>query len=147
MTFDEDTAFRKSKESHSSEDWEEQVAPSVTPVRNSSPEEDVHEEHDMSDRHESSVEPPEKVSKKRPTPAWFRETLKEAEGYAAPSHSIREKKRPRKFSSYSALLSHIIDSEPCSFDEANKLQVWRDAIMEEYQSIMKNDVWEAVPRP
>jgi hypothetical protein len=25
--------------------------------------------------------------------------------------------------------------------------VWRDAMMEEYQSIMKNDVWYIVPRP
>ena len=73
--------------------------------------------------------------------------MQEAEGHSAPSGSTREKKRPRKFSSYSALLSQIIDSEPCSFDEANKLQVWRDAMMEEYQSIMKNDVWEIVPRP
>ena len=88
----------------------------------------------MFDRHESSVEPPdlEKVSKKRP--AWLRDTLQEAEGHSAPSGSSREKKRPRKFSSYSALMCHIIDFEPCSFDEANKLQVWRDAMMEEYQS-------------
>jgi len=51
------------------------------------------------------------------------------------------------FSSYSAVMSHIIDSEPSSFDEADKLQVWKDAMMEEYQSIMKNDVWEIIPRP
>jgi len=44
-------------------------------------------------------------------------------------------------------MCHIIDSEPSSFDEANKLQVWRDSMMEEYQSIMNNDVWEVVPRP
>jgi hypothetical protein len=25
--------------------------------------------------------------------------------------------------------------------------VWKDAMMEEYQSIMKNDVWDIVPRP
>jgi len=43
-------------------------------------------------------------------------------------------------------MSHIIDSEPSSFDEVDKLQVWKDAMMEEYQSIMKNDVWEIVPR-
>jgi len=43
-------------------------------------------------------------------------------------------------------MCRIIDSEPSSFDEANELQVWKDAMMEEYQSIMKNDVWEIVPR-
>jgi hypothetical protein len=25
--------------------------------------------------------------------------------------------------------------------------IWRDAMVEEYASIMKNDVWEIVPRP
>jgi len=85
------------------------------------------------------------VSKKRPT--WLRDTLQEAEGNSSPSGSTRENNRPRKFSSYSALMFHIIDSEPSCFDEANKLQVWRNAMMEDYQSIMKNDVWEIVPRP
>jgi hypothetical protein len=46
-----------------------------------------------------------------------------------------------------ALMSHIIDSEPSSYEEATGQQVWRDAMMEEYQSIMKNDVWEIVSRP
>ena len=43
-------------------------------------------------------------------------------------------------------MSHISDSEPSSFEEAVGLHVWKDAMMEEYQSIMKNDVWDIVPR-
>jgi hypothetical protein len=31
--------------------------------------------------------------------------------------------------------------------EATGQQVWQDAMTEEYQSIMKNDVWDIVPRP
>jgi hypothetical protein len=58
--------------------------------------------------------------------------------------SSRESKRPRKFSNYVALMRKIIDSEPSTFEEAAKQQVWKDAMMEEYQSIMKNDVWEVV---
>jgi hypothetical protein len=58
---------------------------------------------------------------------------------------IRESKRPHKFSSYVALMSKIIDSKPSTFEEVAKQQVWKDAMMEEYQSIMKNDVWEVVP--
>ena len=46
-----------------------------------------------------------------------------------------------------ALLSDIIDVEPSSFEEAVEKQVWKDAMQEEYQSIMKNDVWDVVPRP
>jgi hypothetical protein len=41
----------------------------------------------------------------------------------------------------------IIDSKPSTYEEDAKKQVWKDAMMEEYQSIMKNDVWEVVLRP
>ena len=44
-------------------------------------------------------------------------------------------------------MSHIIDSKPTTYEEASRYQVWKDAMVEEYQSIMKNDVWEVVPRP
>ena len=37
--------------------------------------------------------------------------------------------------------------EPSSFREATQHQVWVDAMVEEYSSIMTNDVWEVVPRP
>ena len=43
-------------------------------------------------------------------------------------------------------MSHIIDIEPSSYEEVSGQSVWRDAMMEEYQSIMKNDVWDVVPR-
>ena len=38
-------------------------------------------------------------------------------------------------------------AKPGSFEEAIKHQVWKDAMHEEYESIMKNDVWDVVPRP
>jgi hypothetical protein len=41
----------------------------------------------------------------------------------------------------------VIDSEPSIFDEAAKHKVWKDVVIEEYESILKNDVWEVVPRP
>jgi hypothetical protein len=44
-------------------------------------------------------------------------------------------------------MSHIIDSEPSCYEEASSQPVWRDAMMEEYHSIMKNDVWDIVSRP
>jgi hypothetical protein len=51
------------------------------------------------------------------------------------------------FSSYVALMSSIIDSEPSNIEEVAKKQEWKNAMMEKYHSIMKNDVWEVVPRP
>jgi hypothetical protein len=44
-------------------------------------------------------------------------------------------------------MSHIIDSEPSCHGEATCEQVWQDAMKEEYQSILKNDVWDIVLRP
>jgi len=45
------------------------------------------------------------------------------------------------------LLCGIIDTEPTSYEEVVEKKVWRDAMVEEYQSIMKNDVWDVVRRP
>lgn len=44
------------------------------------------------------------------------------------------------------MVNNLIDSEPFVFEEANKLQIWKEAMIEEYRSIMKNNVWEIVPR-
>jgi hypothetical protein len=44
------------------------------------------------------------------------------------------------FSPYVALMSNIIDSEPSTIEEAAEKQEWKDAMMEAYRSIMKNDV-------
>ena len=44
-------------------------------------------------------------------------------------------------------MSHIIDYESSNYEEAANQHVGRDAMMEEYQSIMKKDVWDVVPKP
>jgi hypothetical protein len=54
---------------------------------------------------------------------------------------------PQRFSGYMALMSEWIEIEPSSFQDAYKQQLWRDAMMDEYSSIMKNNVWEVVPQP
>ena len=64
----------------------------------------------------------------------------DAERYGAPEGSLKESKRLHTYSSYVALLSNIIDAEPSNFKEAMGKQVWKDAMHEEYQSIMENDV-------
>ena len=92
------------------------------------------------------VDPPKEVSHKR-KPTWARELIQDAERYGAPEGSLKESKRPRIYSSYMALLLDIIDAEPSSFEEAVGKQVWKDAMHEEYQSIIENDVRDVVPRP
>ena len=43
-----------------------------------------------------------------------------------------------------ALLCDSIDKEPSTYEEAAKSKEWKYAMIEEYQSIMKNYVWEIV---
>ena len=61
-------------------------------------------------------------------------------------HSERARDH-KDFSIYVLAMSHIIDIEPSCHGEATGQQVWKDAMTKEYQSIMKNDVWDIVPRP
>jgi hypothetical protein len=49
-------------------------------------------------------------------------------------------KRPKPFSSYTALMCNLLDEEPTCFEEAIQKKEWADAMIEEYQSIIKNDV-------
>jgi hypothetical protein len=63
-----------------------------------------------------------------------------------PRSTFRESKPPKKFPDYMALMSNILDFEPSSFQEVAYQQVWWDAMVV-YTSIMKNDVWDIVPRP
>jgi hypothetical protein len=64
----------------------------------------------------------------------------------APRSAVREHRPLKKFSNYTVLISSIIDAEPSSFEEAIDQQVWWDAIVEEYTSLMRNDVWDIVSR-
>ena len=41
----------------------------------------------------------------------------------------------------------VVNQEPTSYEEAVQKKEWVEAMTEEYQSIMKNDVWDIVPKP
>ena len=45
------------------------------------------------------------------------------------------------------LMSDLVNKEPTCFEEATKKKDWVDAMIKEYQSIIKNDVYEIVARP
>ena len=44
-------------------------------------------------------------------------------------------------------MSSMIEFEPTCFEEAIERNPWRDSMVEEYASIIKNNVWEIVPKP
>ena len=86
------------------------------------------------------------VSHKR-KPAWAHEIIQEAERFGAPEGSSRQSKKPKPFSSYVALMCDLVDQELACFEEVVQKKEWVEAMTEEYHSIMKNDVWNMVPRP
>jgi hypothetical protein len=59
---------------------------------------------------------------------------------------MRQVKKPKPFSSYMALMYDLLEKEPTCFEEVIQKKEWADAMTEEYQSIIKNDVWEIVPK-
>jgi len=103
----------------------------------------VHDELEQ----QRSVDPPKDMLFYKRRRAWAKEAAADAEKYGAPDGTCREKKRPKIFSSYLALLCGIIDQELGNYEEVAEKKVWQDAMVEEYQSLMKNDVWDIVPRP
>ena len=46
-----------------------------------------------------------------------------------------------------ALVGECVDIEPSSFEEAMQQLIWVDAMVEEYDSIVHNSVWDVVLRP
>jgi hypothetical protein len=46
-----------------------------------------------------------------------------------------------------ALMYDLVEKEPTFFEEAIQKKEWMNAMAKKYQCIIKNDVWEVVPRP
>ena len=58
-----------------------------------------------------------------------------------------ESKKLKLYSIYVPCFYDIMDVELSNYEEDAEKMVWKDAMEEEYQSIVKNDVSDVVPRP
>ena len=96
----------------------------------------LYEDHDITE-----VQEPSQItfSHKRKN-SWAREIIQDGEKYGVPEGISRQVKRPKPFSSYTALMCDL-EKEPTCFEESIQRKEWADAMTEEYQSIMKNEVW------
>jgi hypothetical protein len=90
---------------------------------------------------------PDNIPKNKKRPAWLEATLQDAERIKVLEGTSRKTKRPKRFSSYAAYMTKLLDEEPTTFEEAVKKEQWKEAMAEEHQSIMRNEVWEIVSRP
>jgi hypothetical protein len=141
ITFNERMAFRKSNEEIIEE--EELEEPN---------EENTENENNEKDQPDHPMEPCENIDsdiipKTKKRPAWLEATLQDAERIKVPEGTSRKSKRPKRFSSYATYMTKLLDEEPTTFEEAVQKGQWKEAMVEEHQSIMKNEVWEIVPRP
>jgi hypothetical protein len=107
------------------------------------PDDEIPEDHDVIE----SQEPPQMTISHKRKLAWERELIQYGEKYGAPKGTMRQIKKPKPLSSYMDLMCDIIEKEPTFFEESIQKKEWVDAMTKEYQSIIKNDVWEIVPRP
>ena len=80
-------------------------------------------------------------------PTWAQQIIQDAQKYGAPNETSKESKRPWTHSSCVELLCDIIDVENYSYEEAIEKKEWKDVMIEKYQSIMNNGVWDEVLRP
>jgi hypothetical protein len=148
VTFHEEAAFKKSRELQQ----ESKVVQPASPSSKNEESDDEREEPHEGPSNEP-LEPDEVLERTleeplaKRKPGWLKEIMQEAERIVSPKGTFRERKRPHRFGGYVALMSSISDDEPSSFEKEDKLQVWKDAMLEEYMSIIKNNVWDIVPRP
>ena len=108
--------------------------------------EEIQEEDQEFEEPQENVHPTLDKNPHKRKNSWVQELIQGAERYGAPEENHRERKRTRSNSGYVALLCDFTDKEPSSYEEAADQKEWKDSMIEEYQSIMKNDVWNVVPR-
>ncbi|XP_059072468.1 retrovirus-related Pol polyprotein from transposon TNT 1-94 [Cryptomeria japonica] len=150
VKFEEDIAFKKSKgscvidESNDNQNINVDTNPEIQREQVEPPPQDDHDDP-PEPMNPTDISSDIVVTKKRSL--WVRNTIQEAERFAAPSGTFRETKRPQVFSNYVSLMCNLIETEPCNVEEALSHHAWKLAMDEEYQSIIKNDVWDLVPRP
>jgi hypothetical protein len=138
VTFDEDAVLKKSRRCQLEEVYEEEpVIPRTTerevpkaaePMREDviSPDEEIPEYHDIVE----FQEPPQMTILHKRKPAWARELIQDGEKYGVPQGTTRQVKRPKSFSSYTALMCDLLEKEPTSFEEAFQMKEWVDAMTE-----------------
>ena len=114
------------------------------PTKNGSSVSPRHKDSEESSSEEEQAREQERLPTTSGRPSKeLQQILKGAEEFfGAPRDGKRVQRQANR---YQALVVQV--GEPSSFQEAAQHQVSVDAMVEEYSSIMTNDVWEVVPRP
>jgi hypothetical protein len=115
VIFEEEIDFQRLRESHMEIDSESKPSPPSTVQRETTiiPVDPV-----VLVVLVSLVDIPKDIEVGHKRPSWDQKNLQEVEGHASPQGTSRERKRPKRFSSFFSSMSHIIDTEPSCHGEA-----------------------------
>ena len=69
------------------------------------------------------------------------------ENMGEPSSQRRQRRSLERYTGYMALAGECVETEPSSFEEAMQQPILVVAMVEEYDSIVRNSVLDVVPRP
>jgi hypothetical protein len=124
VSFEEEVAFRRSRESHreiDSEKREEMISSSPHPSTIKRDLVEPIETVDLVDPFDLVylVDVPRDIVVDQKMPAWACQNLQQEEGHTVPRGTFRESKRPERFLSYVAAMKHISDSKPSCYEEAS----------------------------
>jgi hypothetical protein len=119
VTFNEKMTFKKSIEETIEEEEIEELN-----------EENTENENDEKELHDHPMEPCENIDsyivpKTKKRPAWLEATLQDTEILKVPEGTFRKSKRPKRFSSYAAYMTKLLDEEPTTFEEAVQKGQWK----------------------
>jgi len=142
VKFNEENAMRCSleREFHLHVD-EELLAPKEEPM------DDVEQPHTEEKRVEEPTHAKTSRDGRKRTKEADRLMHDSRENVGAPTSQRMQRRSLDQYTGYMALMSESVETKPSSFKEAVQSLVWVDAMVEEYDSIIRNNAWEVVPRP
>ena len=90
---------------------------------------EYHEYHDMEES-QDHAEPLHEKNSQKIKPAWEQELIQYEKRYGTLDGMHRERKRPKTYNIYVALLCDIIDRETSNYEEAIEKKEWKDAVID-----------------
>lgn len=99
----------------------------------------IREEEEANHEDEGPSEPiqPVVIPETRKRPNWSKCIVLDAEGRGATKDTFRESKKLKIYSGYTTFMTKLIQAESSTFKEVVNHREWKNAMNEEYQSIMK----------
>jgi hypothetical protein len=122
VTFNEKMAFKKSIEETIEEEENEE------PIEESTENQDDEKEQPDHPMQPCETIDSDTIPKTRKRPAWLEATLQDAERLKVPEGTFRKSKKPKRFSSYAAYMTKLLDEEPTTFEEAVQKGQWKEAM-------------------